>query len=148
MTPRVLLVRADAAVASGTGHVMRSLALAQAWERAGGEVVFAMAQSTVTIQERLRSEPLKMVTIQGAPGSAEDLHQTVDAAVIHKAAWVALDGYCFGARYVSTSQDACSTLLIDDNGELESYSSELVLNQNAHACEQMYVNRARAPGCF
>jgi hypothetical protein len=36
-----LLIRADADPKSGTGHVMRMLALAQAWNRRGGEVIFA-----------------------------------------------------------------------------------------------------------
>ncbi|MGO9405471.1 MAG: UDP-2,4-diacetamido-2,4,6-trideoxy-beta-L-altropyranose hydrolase [Terriglobales bacterium] len=138
----ILLVRADAAVASGTGHVMRCLALAQAWQRAGGNVVFVMAQSTSAIQERLRSETAKVVTIQGAPGSAEDMRQTIDAVLLHKAEWLVVDGYHFDAHYVSGLQDVLSVMTIDDNGELESYSSELVLNQNAHAREGMYAKRA------
>ena len=64
----ILLVRADATVASGTGHVMRCLALAQAWQRAGGDVLFAMTQFTPAIGERLRSEQLKIVAIEAVPG--------------------------------------------------------------------------------
>jgi UDP-2,4-diacetamido-2,4,6-trideoxy-beta-L-altropyranose hydrolase len=138
----ILLVRADAAVTSGTGHVMRCLALAQAWQHAGGDVIFAMAQSTVAIQERLRSEPVKVVAIHGVPGTAEDMQQTIDAALLHKAEWLVVDGYHFDAHYVSELQNVLSLLVIDDNGELESYSSELVLNQNVHARAEMYAKRA------
>jgi len=138
----ILLVRADAAVTSGTGHVMRCLALAQAWQHAGGDVIFAMAQSTVAIQERLRSETVKVVAIHGVPGSAEDMRQTIDAALFHKAEWLVVDGYHFDAHYVSELQNVLSLLVIDDNGELESYSSELVLNQNVHARAEMYAKRA------
>ena len=138
----ILLVRADAAVTSGTGHVMRCLALAQAWQHAGGDVIFAIAQSTVAIQERLRSETVKVVAIHGVPGSAEDMRQTIDAALFHKAEWLVVDGYHFDAHYVSELQNVLSLLVIDDNGELESYSSELVLNQNVHARAEMYAKRA------
>ena len=138
----LLLVRADASVAAGTGHVMRCLALAQAWRRAGGDAIFAMAQSTPAIQERLRSEPVEVVIIQGIPGSADDLRQTIDAALFDGAEWLVLDGYHFGAHYVSQLQNVRPLLLIDDNGELESYSSELLLNQNVHARAEMYSKRA------
>jgi len=137
-----LLVRADAGVASGTGHVMRCLALAQAWQYAGGDVIFAMAQSTSAIQERLRSESVKVVGLQGAPGSAEDLQQTTDASLLHQADWLVVDGYHFDARYLSELQSVRPLLFIDDNGELESYPSQLVLNQNAHARTEMYAQRA------
>src|SRR6202142_126290 len=100
MKPGVLLVRADATGASGTGHVMRCLALAQAWqqisdESAGGGVTFAMAQSTVAIQERLRLEPVKAIAIQAVPGSAEDLQETIAAALSHKAEWLVLEDITF-----------------------------------------------------
>ena len=39
-----LVIRADAGARIGIGHVMRSLALAQAWQDAGGDVTFVMAQ--------------------------------------------------------------------------------------------------------
>src|SRR5208337_2108122 len=107
----ILLVRADATVTSGSGHVMRCLALAQAWQHAGGDVIFAIAQSTVAIEERLRSEPVRIAAIQGVPGSAEDMQQTIDAALFHQAEWLVVDGYYFDAHYVSELQNVCSLLV-------------------------------------
>jgi len=137
-----VLIRADATVNSGTGHVMRCLALAQAWRKQAGEAIFVMAESTSAIQARLQLEAVKIVSIQAVPGSAEDLQQTVDAAVFHKADWIVGDGYHFDAHYLSELQSACSLLFIDDNGGLEFYAPELVLNQNAHARPEMYERRA------
>ncbi len=138
----ILLVRADATVTSGTGHVMRCLALAQAWQRAGGDVLFAMTQFTPAIGERLRSEQLKIVAIEAVPGSTEDIQQTIAAALFHNAERLVVDGYQFNANYVSELQNVRPVLLLDDNGGLEFYSAELVLNQNVHARAEMYVKRA------
>lgn len=137
-----LLVRADATVASGTGHVMRCIALVQAWQSAGGDVLYAMAESTIAIEERLRAEPFTAaISVHADPGSAEDLRQTRDIAVLHKAEWAVVDGYHFDAHYVSELQELLSVMTIDDNGGLEFYSSELVLNQNVHASAEMYAKR-------
>lgn len=138
----ILLVRADATVTSGTGHVMRCLALAQAWQHAGGDVTFAMAQSTPAIQERLRSERMKIVALQSAPGSAEDISQTINAALFHNAEWLVVDGYHFNAHFLSELQKVRRLLVLDDNAEIEFYSAELVLNQNVYARAEMYLKRA------
>jgi UDP-2,4-diacetamido-2,4,6-trideoxy-beta-L-altropyranose hydrolase len=138
----ILLVRADATVTSGTGHVMRCLALAQEWRHAGGDVIFAMAQSTSAIRARLCSEQVSVVAIDADPGSIEDIQQAVAMVPFYSVEWFVVDGYHFSADYVSELQKVRPVLLLDDNGETEFYSAELVLNQNVHARAEMYAKRA------
>jgi hypothetical protein len=57
-----LLFRGDANATIGTGHVMRCLAMAQAWKRAGGEAVFAIGESPEALINRLIGEGFNTIS--------------------------------------------------------------------------------------
>jgi len=134
-----LVVRADAGLKMGTGHVMRCLALAQAWRRGGCGAVFAMAESTPAMDGLLRSQGITVTRIEGEPGGSEDASHTLAIARAFGADWLVVDGYQFDAEYQRRMQSLRPVLAVDDNGPLDYYSAELVLNQNAHACPEMYA---------
>jgi UDP-2,4-diacetamido-2,4,6-trideoxy-beta-L-altropyranose hydrolase len=137
-----LLIRADASAAMGTGHVMRCLALAQAWQDFGGHCVFCMAQSTPAVERRLLHEKMELAPLTAEAASAADAAQTVDIAREKNAAWIVVDGYQFRAEYQRAVKAAGLKLLfIDDNVHAENYCADLVLNQNIHARESLYANR-------
>src|SRR5437764_3756727 len=94
-----LLFRCDASVAMGTGHAMRCLALAQAWSDAGGPAIFAMAETTPALEERLISERVQIVCVEAAAGSAEDAACVANLAGRCAAKWIVVDDYHFGADY-------------------------------------------------
>jgi len=141
--PGVLLVRCDASVAIGTGHAMRCLALAQAWQDIGGRALFAMAQSTAAVEDRLQREGIGVTRLQVEAGSSDDAQATVGLARAQKAAWVVVDGYDFGADYqAALKQGGRKVLCVDDNGGAGPYCADLLLNQNAHATEALYAQKA------
>jgi UDP-2,4-diacetamido-2,4,6-trideoxy-beta-L-altropyranose hydrolase len=137
-----LLLRCDANVSIGTGHVMRCLALAQAWQDAGGCLVFAMAQSTPAVEERLRSENCKVIAIRSQSGSKDDAIETAQLAREMSSGWVVVDGYHFGSDYQLAVKQSASLLFVDDNGHAGSYCADLILNQNIHANAQIYERRS------
>jgi UDP-2,4-diacetamido-2,4,6-trideoxy-beta-L-altropyranose hydrolase len=142
---RLLLVRSDASVEIGTGHAMRCLALAQAWQDAGGSAVFAMAHATPAVEDRLRRENMEVAQLKAEPGSADDAQETAALAREKEASWVVVDGYVFGADYqAALKRVGLKVLFIDDNGHAELYSADLVLNQNAYASEALYSSRERS----
>ena len=106
----ILLIRADGSLAIGTGHVMRCLALAQAWRDAGGDAVFAMADATPALEERLRNEGFEVARAAVQVGSVADAEETAQLAHKHGASWVVVDGYEFGEGYQASLKKRGSRL--------------------------------------
>ncbi len=141
-TREFLLVRVDAGHTVGIGHAMRCLALAQGWKDLGGEVCFAMAETTSGLAERLATEGIGVKPITAEPGSPGDAAQTAALARETDADWVALDGYRFNERFQGKIKAAGLRLLIaDDYGQAKAYPADLVLNQNLHAHIDLYPRR-------
>jgi UDP-2,4-diacetamido-2,4,6-trideoxy-beta-L-altropyranose hydrolase len=141
-TNQPLVIRADASTQIGSGHIMRCLALAQAWQDVGGHAVFTVGMTIAALEERLRSEGMEVIRLLVQPGSADDAIQTADSARQMGANWVVVDGYHFGVDYQQTIRDSGLRLLfVDDNGHAEHYYADVVLNQNIHAHEGLYANR-------
>lgn len=137
-----LVIRADANVAMGTGHVMRCLALAQAWQDAGGGCVFAMEQSTSAVESRLREQGMEVAVLRAAAGSVEDARETAGIAAEQGARWIVVDGYQFGSEYQSAIRAAgFKFLFLDDYVHAAPYSADLILNQNFQAKAEMYSQR-------
>lgn len=137
-----LLFRTDASVAIGTGHVMRCVALAQAWQDAGGRAVFAMAEATPALQARLAAESCDVLSVPCAAGTADDSVCTIALAKEQNAEWIVVDGYRFTADYQRALRDAgLKVLFLDDYGHAEHYSADIVLNQNLSARAELYASR-------
>jgi len=138
-----LVIRADAGAEIGTGHVMRCLALAQAWQEEGGQAVFVLSSEAPALHTRIKAEGMEVRQITVQPASREDAQETAGFACKLDARWVVVDGYSFGADYQRILKDSGLQLLfVDDYGHAGCYHADLVLNQNIHANEGLYLSRA------
>jgi len=137
-----LLIRADASPRIGTGHVMRCLALAQAWQADGGSVMF-VGNMTPTLENRLAAENIKVRNLKVKAGGLKDADRTVRHAKALGASWVVVDGYHFRGDYQHQLRESVlRVLFIDDYGHADRYEADLVLNQNIDAEEGLYADRA------
>jgi UDP-2,4-diacetamido-2,4,6-trideoxy-beta-L-altropyranose hydrolase len=137
-----LLVRADASAQIGTGHVMRCLALAKAWQTSGGKVTFFCAELLPALEQRLREEGIEVITIEVQAGTGPDMEQTAEFAKRLHATWLVVDGYQFGPDYYRQLRlRGLRTLAVDDDARFSDYCADIVLNQNAAANEAMYQSR-------
>ncbi|MFN0075737.1 MAG: UDP-2,4-diacetamido-2,4,6-trideoxy-beta-L-altropyranose hydrolase [Prosthecobacter sp.] len=115
-------IRADASPQIGMGHVMRCIALAQAWIDRGGKVILFTDEIPPALKQRLEAEKIEI-------RASADLNGDV----------IVLDGYHFTPGHRLAFQQAGRPLLIvDDLADTDLSAADLVLNHNAYATAAMY----------
>ncbi|MBN2564006.1 MAG: UDP-2,4-diacetamido-2,4,6-trideoxy-beta-L-altropyranose hydrolase [Phycisphaerae bacterium] len=143
MSEGVLIIRADASASVGTGHVMRCLALAQAWQAGGGRVVLASAKCPEGLSQRIEASGVSFVSLESAHPDAADLESTLALQKQHDSRWLVVDGYHFDLVFQRAIRSAGFRLMvIDDYAHLSAYEADILLNQNIGADKLIYaVNR-------
>lgn len=142
-----LIIRTDSTVKIGTGHIMRCLALAQAWQDQDGKVTFISHCESDALRHRLIEEGMNFINIEKSHPDPDDLEYTIrildDISNQHqgKTAWLVIDGYHFDATYQKRIKDTGYKILwIDDYGHADHYYADLVLNQNISANASLYAH--------
>ena len=121
---------------------MRCLALAQAWQEAGGTVSLAAAEVPDALAARVTAEGVSLSGVHVTPGSPEDAGETVAQAHRLSANWVVIDGDRFGSSFLETVRAAgFRVLLIDDFADRESFCADLIVNPNLEDDEEPYRQR-------
>ena len=78
----------------GTGHVMRCIALAQAWQDMGGEVALLSNDLPPALTMRVSAEGVRLMPL---PARSDDVLETTRAAAA--ADWAVIDGYHFDQEF-------------------------------------------------
>jgi UDP-2,4-diacetamido-2,4,6-trideoxy-beta-L-altropyranose hydrolase len=99
---RQLLIRADVGTQVGLGHVLRMLALAQAWKDLGGGVTLCTTALGTGIQERWLEEGTHWVQLPDGveAHTVAEARFTVSVARERRCSVVVLDGYGFDVAYM------------------------------------------------
>lgn len=139
-----LLIRADADFKMGIGHMMRCIALAQAWKAKGGKVTFISICENDSIIKKIKDEGFSFIPLQRSFPSPADLHE-VTAFIRrlfqkHRGIWCVLDGYHFDTKYQKALLSTQVKLMVlDDYHHLDAYHAHIILNQNIDAEKIQYV---------
>jgi len=140
-----LIIRADASTSIGTGHIMRCIALGQAWQKRGGDVTFLSHYESRDLCQRIVDEGFNCIFIENPHPNPYDLGRTLEILTRftnHSSAaktCVAIDGYHFTADYhKAVRENGYRLLVIDDMAHLDRYHADVLLNQNIHAPELNY----------
>jgi len=140
-----ILIRADADTRMGTGHVMRCIALAQAWQDQGGDVTFLSHCDSKTLRKRIVDEGFAFIPIEKPHPDPYDLEHTINTLKQLETrnskleTWFVLDGYHFTPDYQKAiRKNSYRLLVIDDTAHLDHYHADILLNQNIHASSLHY----------
>lgn len=129
-----LLVRADGGPTIGTGHVMRMLALGQAWKRLGGSVKFVCGQLPNSLIKRIKSESFAFVQTDHDQCDVGDAENLAAIALHENPDWIVLDGYGFDDSYQARLiRSGTRLMVIDDYGHASHEHADFVVNQNAYS---------------
>jgi UDP-2,4-diacetamido-2,4,6-trideoxy-beta-L-altropyranose hydrolase len=135
---RLLVLRADASRSIGTGHLMRLLALAQAWIDDGGRALCLVAEAPEALVARLVAEGIEVKRIPASHPDTRDA-DAVRRVMVDPGAVLAIDSPTIDAAYLETlAAHGDRVLAVDDMAALSRYPVGLVLNQNAHADRSSY----------
>lgn len=131
-----LTIRADAGPRIGTGHVMRCLALAAGWHRAGGRC---------SLVSRDLPEGLRRRAADAGVGVVQAPETEADASWARDADLVVVDGWQFGTDDLdSVARCAATLLVVDDTATRPRIPGDFVLNPNVYAAPADYAGMTGA----
>ncbi len=141
-----LLIRADAGPLVGTGHVMRMIALGQAWSRLHGDVAMACGDLPAGLIRQIEEEGIRLYQIGNSRCDASDARDTCEIAEAFEPDWIVLDGPKFDDSYQRVlSRRPSKLLVLDDFGHATHQHADLVLNQNIFADTSLYGDQVGGP---
>ncbi|MCP4445966.1 MAG: UDP-2,4-diacetamido-2,4,6-trideoxy-beta-L-altropyranose hydrolase [Myxococcales bacterium] len=114
-----LILRANASVAIGAGHVMRLLALAEGMRERGADSLFLLGGQPEFLGAALRSRGFAYEVLSETIDSEADLLETSELARQHEAMAIVVDGYDFTSSYLEALNRLHPTVVMDDLADRE-----------------------------
>lgn len=134
-----LVLRCDATSNIGAGHVMRCLALGEAWRSYGGNVILLGHLESTVIANHIRDAGIVYISSSSEFSPEDDLRQLADLflsireseRILPWPVWLVLDGYYFDTQYQNAIRRLGYHLcVVDDTSHLDFYDTDVILNQN------------------
>ena len=127
-----VLLRADASVTLGSGHIMRCLTLAKALEQQGARCNFICRPSQGNLIPWLRSQSINVITLpESVKNELEDAQLSL-ASITEPYQLLVLDHYQLGQVYCQVLRSRCDMVLVIDDLANRQHDCDILLDQNLH----------------
>lgn len=138
-----LLFRVDANQQIGLGHLMRCLALAQAFEKQDVSSVFAVSAETAEIARRRLDWVGDLQLMKSGLSAQQEINHLSELLSSLDCCAIILDGYQFDQSYRQTLRNLpCKQICFDDNNIGSQLFTDLVINGAADAEQLKYEQTA------
>ena len=131
------VIRADASVATGTGHVMRCLTLAHELRSRGAEVSFVCREQPGDLSELIAAHGFEVTrllphVLAAAEARTADAEQTRSAIErgARKTDWLVVDHYALGQSWERQIRPSVGHLMVIDDLANRAHDCDLLLDQN------------------
>ena len=128
-----LLIRADAGVNIGMGHVMRCMALAEEAAKQGHDVFFAGSGIPAIATERMEKHRIAHIMMPRAGGSDADALATLNVATRINPDWIIVDNYGLGASWEAAVGSGKWKVMAIDDLPSRKHACDILLDQNLDA---------------
>lgn len=131
-----VVIRADASVAIGTGHVMRCLAIAEALRGNGAEVVFASREQDGDLRDLIEAQGYPVHRLprveQSVPDWRMDAEQCSAAmgGIASPIDWLIVDHYGLDRRWEAAARAWSARILVIDDLADREHDCDVLLDQN------------------
>lgn len=129
----VVVIRADASIDIGSGHVMRCLSLAESLNAAGAKVVFACREHEGNLCSLIEAARFPVFRLPGtSPTPDEDAEQTIEVVGKEGAAadWIVIDHYGLDQRWETRIRRLGGSIMAIDDFAGRDHDCDLLLDQN------------------
>lgn len=161
-TPMRVVVRADASLQIGTGHVMRCLTVATGLADRGSQVDFICRAHDGNLIALIEQWGFRVITLPFASGGDKvSLDQPAHAhwlgcdwqtdaqqslhAILSMVDWLIVDHYALDHRWETAMRSKCARIMCIDDLADRSHDCDLLLDQSLGRCNQDYVHLVPEP---
>lgn len=125
-----ILLRADASVSIGSGHIMRCLTLARALEQRGAEYEFICRQDEGNLIAWLLSQGVKVLPLPADISSEQDDAYYSLTNFTQRYQLLVVDHYQLAETYCQGMRRSCDTILVIDDLANRRHDCDMLLDQN------------------
>lgn len=143
-----IIIRADASVSIGTGHIMRCLTLAEAVRKQGAEVVFVCRDVTGNYCGIIQEKDFEVIRLSGEEtfDAVHDAEQTA-IAFDGRPDWLIADHYAISEDWERRLRSHAERIMVIDDLADRPHDCDVLLDQNLFDDMQHRYDGLVPPGC-